>query len=111
LRIIAQAAEAAGFDSVWASDHIVHPLTGEAPYPYGSGELPFRAEDGYLEALTTLAFVAGCTERIRLGTSVLVLPMREVLLTGKVLASLDALSGGRVAVTVATGWWQAEYEA
>jgi probable F420-dependent oxidoreductase len=108
---IATAAEAAGFDSVWASDHVVYPLNGEADYPYASGGPPFKPEDGYLEALTTLAVVAGATTRIRLGTSVLILPMREVLLTAKVIATLDVLSGGRTVIAVAAGWWRAEFEA
>ena len=55
--------------------------------------------------------VAGATERVRLGTSVLVLPMRETLLTGKVLATLDVLSGGRLIIAVAAGWWRSEFEA
>jgi probable F420-dependent oxidoreductase len=108
---IARAAEAAGFDSVWASDHVVHPLTGPADYPYAAGGPPFRPEWGYLEALTTLAVIAGATERVRLGTSVLLLPMRETLLAGKQIATLDVLSGGRVSIAVAAGWWRSEFEA
>jgi probable F420-dependent oxidoreductase len=108
---IARSAESAGLDSVWVSDHVVHPLTGPADYPYAAGGPPFRPEWGYLEALTTLALIAGATDRIRLGTSVLLLPMRETLLAGKQLATLDVLSGGRVTVAVAAGWWRAEFEA
>ena len=108
---VAQAAEAAGFDAVWASDHPVYPLDAAAEYPYSSGGPPFTPDDGYLEVLTTLAFVAGATQSIRLGTSVLILPMRNVLLTAKALATLDVLSGGRVVVAVGAGWWQGEFEA
>lgn len=108
---LAQAAEAAGFDSLWVSDHVVHPLSGPADYPYAAGGPPFDAGAGYLEALTTLAVVAGATERIRLGTSVLLLPMRETLLTAKALATLDVLSGGRLSIAVAAGWWRSEFEA
>jgi probable F420-dependent oxidoreductase len=111
LLAIARAAEAAGFDSLWASDHVVYPLQGAADYPYAPGGPPFKAEDGYLEAITTLGVIAGCTERIRLGTSILVLPMRETLLTAKSLATLDVLSGGRLSLAVAAGWWRAEFEA
>src|ERR1700681_4260340 len=92
---IARAAEAMGFDSVWASDHVVYPLEGSTPYPYaGSGDKPFTPDEGYLEALTTLAVVAGATSTIQLGTSVLILPMRETLLTAKAIATLDVLSDG-----------------
>lgn len=109
---VARAAEAAGFDSVWASDHVVHALGSERGYPYSAdGSLPYRAQEGYLEALTTLAVVAGATERVRIGTSVLVLPMRNLLLTAKSLASLDVLSGGRLSVALAPGWWREEFEA
>ncbi|WAX58468.1 TIGR03619 family F420-dependent LLM class oxidoreductase [Jatrophihabitans cynanchi] len=109
---LAREAEAAGFDSVWASDHIVFPAESSASYPYSaSGEPPFRAEDGYLEVLTMLAVVAGATERIGLGTSVLVLPMRETLLTAKAVATLDVLSCGRVVLAVSTGWWREEFAA
>jgi probable F420-dependent oxidoreductase len=109
---IARAAEDAGFDSVWVSDHVVYPLEGEANYPQSAdGSPPFKAEEGYLEAIAMLGVVAGATERVGLGTSVLVLPMRNLLLTAKSLATLDVLSGGRVSIAVATGWWTAEFEA
>jgi probable F420-dependent oxidoreductase len=109
---VARAAEAAGFDSVWVSDHVVYPLVGDSNYPRSQdGSPPFRPEDGYLEGLTELAVVAGATERIGLGTSVLILPMRNVLLSAKTLATLDVLSGGRLQVAVGGGWWAAEFEA
>ena len=107
----AKAAEAHGFDSVWASDHIVYPL-GTAPrYPYGTQEVPFSPDEGYLEVLTTLAVVAGATSTVRLGTSVLVLPMRELLITAKVISTLDVLASGRTVIALAAGWWQEEFEA
>jgi probable F420-dependent oxidoreductase len=109
---VAREAEAAGFDSLWVSDHLVYPLGAPVEYPYSStGEPPFTAADGYLEALTTLGVVAGATERIRLGTSVLILPMRPLLLTAKCLSTLDVLSDGRLVVAVSAGWWRAEFEA
>lgn len=108
---VARLAEAAGFDSVWVSDHIVYPLKSKTRYPYGRGEIPFHPNDGYLEALTTLSVVAGATSRLRLGTSVLLLPMRELLLTAKAIATLDVLSGGRTAVAIGVGWWREEFDA
>ncbi|NKQ56110.1 TIGR03619 family F420-dependent LLM class oxidoreductase [Amycolatopsis sp. K13G38] len=108
---VARTAESAGFDSVWVADHIVYPSKSASTYPYRSAGLPFTAEDGFLEALTTLAVVAGATERIGLGTSVLVLPMREPLLAAKTIASLDVLSEGRVSIAVGAGWWREEFAA
>jgi probable F420-dependent oxidoreductase len=108
---VAQAAEAAGFDSVWVADHVVIPVTSGSTYPYHDGGTPFGPEDGFLEAFTTLAMIAGATQRIRLGTSVLVLPMRDPVLTAKVAATLDALSGGRLVLGIGTGWWREEFDA
>jgi probable F420-dependent oxidoreductase len=109
---IALEAEAFGLDSVWVSDHLVYPLGAPAKYPYSpTGDPPFDPEDGYLEALSMLAVLAGATSRIRLGTSVLVLPMRPLLLTAKSIATIDFLAGGRVVLAVADGWWRAEFEA
>jgi probable F420-dependent oxidoreductase len=99
-------------NSVWVSDHVVHPATGNTTYPYSStGQPPFRPEDGYLEALTVLSVVAGATETIGLGTSVLVLPARPLLVTAKAISTLDVLSQGRVILAVSAGWWRAEFEA
>jgi probable F420-dependent oxidoreductase len=109
---LAREAESAGLDSVWISDHVVYPVGVPADYPYSpTKEPPFAPEDGYLEALATLAVIAGATERIRLATSVLILPMRPLLLTAKTLATIDVMSGGRLDLAVADGWWRAEFEA
>jgi probable F420-dependent oxidoreductase len=93
----AQAGEAAGFDSLWASDHILVPRQHEA---YGN----------VTEALMTLAFLAGMTSRVKLGTSVLVLPMRNPIIAAKQFASLDCLADGRIIVGVGVGWCEGEYE-
>lgn len=108
---VAVAAEEAGFDSVWVADHIAYPTRSESRYPYREDGLPFGPEEGFLEALTTLAVIAGATGRVRLGTSVLVLPMREPLLVAKTVATLDVLSGGRVVLAVGAGWWAEEFAA
>jgi probable F420-dependent oxidoreductase len=93
----ARAAEEAGFTSVWASDHI---LVGSAYPRYGT----------LYEALATLAWVAAKTERIRIGTSILVLAMRNALLAAKQIATIDNLSGGRLIVGVGAGWIKGEFE-
>ena len=92
----AMAGETAGFDSVWASDHILVP---NEHAPYGN----------VTEALITLAFLAGITTRVKLGTSVLVLPMRNPIIAAKQFASLDFLAGGRTIAGVGVGWCEGEY--
>jgi len=109
---VARTAEAVGLDSVWVSDHVVVPLEGDSVYPYASdGTPPFDPQDGFLEAFTLLAAVAGATERVELGTSVLVLPMRDPLMTAKVVATLDQLADGRVTLGLGAGWWAEEFAA
>ncbi len=107
---VAVAAEELGFDSVWVSDHVVLPVEGSARYPHSSKGLPNENLTPIFEAITTLAFVAGRTRRIRLGTSVLVAPVREPILCAKALASLDALSAGRLTVGLGAGWMESEFE-
>lgn len=108
---VARTAEQAGLDSVWVADHVVYPLRSASTYPYRADGPPFAADDGFLDAFTTLAAVAGATERVMLGTSVLVLPMRDPLEVAKSVATLDVLSGGRVIVGIGAGWWREEFEA
>ena len=112
LVVMAQAAEKNGFDSVWVSDHIVIPTDIAPLYPYSeSGELPFDADSPYCEPLTTLAFLAGVTDNVRLGTHVLVLPYRNPLLAAKMISTLDFLSGGRVILGIGAGWMEEEFQA
>ena len=107
---LVQTVERVGLDSVWVADHIVYPLDGLERYPYG--QVPsFRPEDGLLEPLTALSVVAGATNRIRLGTSALIVPMRNPLVTAKTVSTLDVLSGGRTVLAVGAGWWVEEFEA
>ncbi len=108
---VARAAERAGLDSVWVADHVVYPLYGDSEYPYRGGGVPFEPEDGFLDAITTLAVVAGVTSRVRLGTSILVAPMREPLQLAKAVATLDVLSNGRVVLGLGAGWWKEEFDA
>ncbi|QLQ09756.1 MAG: TIGR03619 family F420-dependent LLM class oxidoreductase [Nocardioidaceae bacterium] len=108
---VAQAAEECGIDSIWVADHIVFPVDSATKYPYRADGTPFGAEDGFLEALTLLAVVAGATSRVGLGTSVLVLPMRDPLTTAKVATTIDVMSGGRLQLAVGAGWWREEFDA
>lgn len=93
---VAQAAERLGYASLWVSDHVL--VSRDKPR-YGN----------LYEALTTLAYVAGLTHRIRLGTSVLVLPQRNAILAAKQIATLDNLSGGRLIVGLGVGWMEDEF--
>jgi probable F420-dependent oxidoreductase len=108
---VARTAEQAGLDSVWVADHVVYPVRTTSTYPYRADGPPFAARDGFLDAFTTLAAVAGATERVLLGTSVLVLPMRDPLEVAKSVATLDVLSGGRMILGIGAGWWREEFEA
>jgi probable F420-dependent oxidoreductase len=108
---LARRVEGLGLDSVWASDHVVLPTTIRSRYPYNAtGELPVPATANFLEPLTALAVVAGATERLQLGTSVLVLPHRHPVLAAKMLATLDHLAPGRVILGAGVGWMREEIE-
>lgn len=103
--------EQLGYTSLWASDHVVVPWTIRSKYPYSAtGEFPLPASAAFLEPLTTLALVAGATERVKLGTTVLVLAHRHPVLAAKMLATLDHLTGGRVILGAGVGWMKEEIE-
>jgi probable F420-dependent oxidoreductase len=95
----ARHAEELGFADVWVSDHVVHPAAQSYPSPY------------LFDPLLTLATAAAVTQRVGLGTSVLVVPQHNPLWLANALASLDALSGGRLTIAVGVGWSEAEFEA
>jgi probable F420-dependent oxidoreductase len=109
---IAARAEELGFDSVWVSDHVAIPSQITSSYPYGPpGSFNPDTTQNFWEAFAVLAFVAGMTKRVNLGTSVIVLPQRPPLLVAKQWATLDALSGGRMILGVGAGWMREEFEA
>ncbi|MEE9284155.1 MAG: LLM class F420-dependent oxidoreductase, partial [Dehalococcoidia bacterium] len=97
---LARLAEALGYDSLWAADHVT--------VPYGDvGRLGQR----WFDPVVLLAYLAAHTRRIRLGTDVLVLPYRHPLVVAKTIATLDRLSGGRVILGVGTGYIEPEFRA
>ncbi|HJU27865.1 MAG TPA: TIGR03619 family F420-dependent LLM class oxidoreductase, partial [Candidatus Binataceae bacterium] len=100
IRECAKTAEAMGFDAVFVSDHLCIPPDDVE----GSG-------GRYLDVLTALAWLAGITDRIRLGISVLVLPYRPAVLTAKQVATIQELSGERMILGVGVGWMKPEFEA
>ena len=108
----AQTAESLGFDTIWLSDHIIVPTEVKSFYPYHpTGQMPFIPSEPYWEPLTVLSYLAACAKRVRLGTSVLILPYRNPVVTAKVLATLDMLSHGRVTLGVGVGWMEEEFKA
>lgn len=108
---VAQRAETTGFTSVWVTDHVAIPYRLASRYPYsGDGAPPWAPEIPYLDALTVLGWVGGATRRVRLGTSILVLPMRPPLLAAKAVGTLDYLTGGRVILAVGAGWLAEEFD-
>jgi len=110
---LAARAEALRFSSVFVTDHIVLPVSAaRSVYPYSaSGQFPGGGRQDYLEPLTVLSHLAHATKRVRLGTSVLVIPYRHPLTTAKMLATIDVLSGGRVILGAGVGWLREEFEA
>lgn len=109
---VAEAAERLGFDFVSVNDHVVVPGDIASRYPYSeAGDWAGAAVGECLEQLATLSFLAGCTKRVRLLTSVMVVPHRQPILAAKMLATADILSGGRVIVGCGAGWMKEEIEA
>lgn len=105
----AQRAEALNFSLLTVADHVIVPTHISVPYPYTvDGKYP--GTGFHLETLMTMGFLAGATQRIRFATSVMILPYRNPVVTAKMLASLDVLSGGRVIVGVGVGWMKEEFE-
>jgi probable F420-dependent oxidoreductase len=108
----AQAAEEAGFNSIWAPEHVVLFSEYASKYPYTEdGRLRIGPEGGVLEPLNLLSFIAGSTSRIRLGTGICLVPQRNPVYTAKEVATVDHLSGGRVDFGVGIGWLAEEFEA
>ena len=108
----AQRAERWGFASVWTAERMVMPWEISTPYPYAEGSAFIVPPDRpFLEDLTCLAFLAGCTEKVWLGVSVMVLPFRHPLHWAKVATTIDTLSEGRLILGVGIGWLLEEFEA
>jgi probable F420-dependent oxidoreductase len=102
--------EALGFASVMISDHVVFPVRIDSKYPYTvTGAFPGGGDA--LEQLALMAFIAGKTRRLRLVSSVMILPHRNPVVTAKMLATIDVLSNGRVTVGAGVGWMREEFQA
>jgi probable F420-dependent oxidoreductase len=108
----AQQAESLGYDSVWSADRIIIPWEIKTTYPYSrSATFIVPPDRPFFEPLTCLAFLAGCTEKINLGMSVMVLPYRHPLYWAKIATTIDQLSTGRFILGVGVGWMEEEFKA
>lgn len=109
---LAQAAESAGFESVWTVEHVVVPDGYESTYPYSStGKMPGAEHVDIDDPLVWLTWVAAHTTELVLGTGIVILPQRNPLILAKEAATLDVLSGGRFRLGIGVGWLEEEFDA
>jgi probable F420-dependent oxidoreductase len=110
---LAQAAEAAGFESIWTVEHTIVPDGYASAYPYDpSGKMAGGRNDFPLpDPLIWMAFVAAATSKIKLATGILILPQHNPVLAAKQIATLDYLSRGRILLGIGVGWLQEEFAA
>ena len=101
---VAQAAESAGFESVWTGEHIVLP---DPMLP----SFPLAPETPMLDTIVALTWIAAHTKRLRIGSGIIVLPLRNPVLLAKELASVDVISGGRLIIGLGAGWLEPEFNA
>ncbi len=109
---IAQLGEALGFDYLTLTDHVALPDTSTPGYPYSATGEFYTPDPGHrVEQLTTAAWVAAKTSKIRIVLAVMVVPHRPAVVTSKMLATIDVLSGGRLVVGIGAGWLKVELDA
>ena len=107
----AQKAEELGFHSLFMTDHIALPVDIKTKYPYrADGKFFWPPETPYLDIFMVLAWAAAATERIEVGTSVLIASWHHPVNTAKAFASLDHLNGGRTLVGIGTGWMKEQFD-
>ena len=109
---VAQAAENAGFESLWAVEHVLVPVGYKSEYPYDeSGKMPGGETADIPDPLVWLSYVAGQTSTIKLATGILIVPQRNPGVLAKEVATLDKLSSGRLMLGVGVGWLEEEFDA
>jgi probable F420-dependent oxidoreductase len=109
---MAQAAEAAGFESLWTVEHVVVPADYQSPYPYSdTGKMPGGDDSPIPDPLIWLTYVAAATKEINLATGILILPQRNPVVLAKELATLDFMSNGRMLLGTGVGWMKEEFDA
>ena len=108
---IVQRADQLGYSAVWFADHVITPLNYAAKYPYSpQGRPNYTTETPIMDPFISIAYMAGQTKRIKLGTGVYILPERNPVITARVVASAHYYSGGRILFGVGTGWMEEEYQ-
>ena len=111
-KLLAQTAEKAGFESLWTVEHSVVPVGYKSTYPYDpSGKMPLPDDMALLDPVLPLVYAAAVTEKIRLGTGILILPQRHPIYVAKEFATLDMLSKGRAILGIGVGWLEEEFRA
>lgn len=106
----AEAADRAGFESIWLPEHLVFPVEmGGSPYP-GDDHPPVPPETPLFDVFAYLAYLAGRTEHVRLGTWVYLLGLRHPFVSARAVATLDQVSNGRAVVGIGAGWLRQEWE-
>lgn len=109
---LARFAEEIGFESLWSIEHVVIPAGYTSAYPYSDdGRFGWPETLDYPDPLPWLATIAGATERINLGTAIVILPQRNPVVLAKELATIDMMSGGRLLFGVGVGWLAEEFAA
>jgi probable F420-dependent oxidoreductase len=110
---LATLAESSGLESLWVADHIIFPVTLTSAYPYSAtGAFPMdMTQEALLEPLATMGVLVGATQRVKIGTAVLVMPYRHPVLLARMLVTLDVLSGGRTLLGAGVGWLAEEFAA
>ena len=112
LAAVGAEAEARAIDTIWVGEHVVTFEQYASRYPYAEdGRVPLPGGTGLLEPFTSLAYLAGRTETVRLGTAMCLLPQRNPVYTAKEVATVDWLSGGRVDLGIGVGWLREEFGA
>lgn len=107
---VARRADELGYESLWLGEHLLFPSKISSKYPYGSPPPPLPSTPLF-DPLVTLTYLAAHTRQIQLGTGVYILPLRHPVIAAKLVATLDALAGGRVILGVGTGWLKEEFDA
>lgn len=110
--LLAKAAEATGFESLWTVEHILYPEGYESTYPYApDGKMPGSGDSPIPDPLVWLAFAAAHTTTLKLATGISLLPERHPVTYAKEVATLDSMSGGRLMLGIGIGWLREEFEA
>jgi len=108
---IARHADELGYESLWLGEHLLFPVKIASTYPYDASVGPPLTTTPLFDPLITFAYIAAQTKRIQMGTSIYIAPLRHPIVVAKLVATLDALSGGRFILGTGVGWQKEEFDA